>query len=115
MVLLSRAILVSAGVILCLGGLSGTAPRTSVATHPCGDPELFGDVSRNGAIDALDAFLVLRGSAGFYLDACFPPDVDCDSDIDSVDALKILRSHAGLAYSQIEPCPDIGTLLPGGQ
>ena len=60
-------------------------------------------------VDALDALLVLRGSAGFYLDACLQPDVDCDHDIDSIDALKILLYTVGRKYTQVEPCPDIGT------
>ena len=36
-------------------------------------------------------------------------DVDCDLDVDSVDSLKELQHVAGLAVSQTEPCPDIGS------
>ena len=36
-------------------------------------------------------------------------DVDCNGNVTSVDALKELRFVAQLAYTQNEPCPDIGT------
>jgi hypothetical protein len=40
-------------------------------------------------------------------------DVDCSNAINSVDALKVLRAGASLAYSQSEPCVDIGTVIAG--
>jgi hypothetical protein len=35
--------------------------------------------------------------------------VDCNGNVSSVDALKELRDIVELAYTQDEPCPDIGT------
>jgi hypothetical protein len=33
--------------------------------------------------------------------------------VNSIDALKVLRYGSGLAYSQTEPCTDIGAILAG--
>jgi hypothetical protein len=38
-------------------------------------------------------------------------DVDCDGDVDSVDGLKILQFVAAIAFTQTEPCADIGESL----
>ena len=42
-------------------------------------------------------------------------DVDCDGDVDAVDGLKDLQHVAALDFTQTEPCPDIGTVLPAGE
>lgn len=39
-------------------------------------------------------------------------DIDCNGEVDAVDALKILRDVAALAYTQTEPCPDLGDEVP---
>jgi hypothetical protein len=36
-------------------------------------------------------------------------DVDCNGTINSIDALKVLRFSASLTYSQVQPCPAIGS------
>jgi hypothetical protein len=40
-------------------------------------------------------------------------DVDCDGDVDPVDALKVMRWSAALSVIQTQPCPLIGTAVPG--
>ena len=42
-------------------------------------------------------------------------DVDCDGDVDAVDALKDLQHVAALGFTQTEPCPDVGTVIPAGE
>jgi hypothetical protein len=78
-------------------------------------PDIQGDSTCDGAVDASDALAVLRLNAG--LTVILPPpcetfdgDVDCSLSTNSVDALKILRHNAALSVTQNEPCPDIGTL-----
>lgn len=39
-------------------------------------------------------------------------DDDCNLVVDAVDALKNLRDVAALAYTQTEPCPDLGDTVP---
>jgi hypothetical protein len=82
----------------------------SNAEHPCIWPGVWGDANDDGDVSAADALVTLRAAAGLQVhSACGPYDVDCDHDIDATDALKIIRYLAGLKYSQMEPCPDIGT------
>jgi len=108
--------LISAGLLAFLAAVViGTGePRDSEAMHPCGPAGIQGDANDDGAITSTDALLTLRTSVGYYVhSACGPYDVDCDHDIDSIDALKILRFLAGKLYTQVEPCPDIGTKAGG--
>jgi hypothetical protein len=43
-------------------------------------------------------------------------DVDCSGQVNSIDSLKLLRFSSGMAYSQTEPCEDIGTgVLANGE
>ena len=99
---------------LMLGVTAGTTG--SRAEHPCAWPGVFGDANDDGTVTSADALITLRAAVGLYVQsACGPHDVDCDHDGDSVDALKILRYAAGMAYSQVDPCPDIGTTETGGQ
>lgn len=83
---------------------------TATPTPTIAPPLEWGDLNCSGEVDAGDALRALGIVAGLYMvqEVCASPDVDCDGDTDAVDALKILRYVAGLAYSQSEPCPDIG-------
>lgn len=73
----------------------------------------MGDLTDDDSVDADDALVTLTYVADFWPHAaCGPYDVDCDDDLDAVDALSILRYVAAMPYTQVEPCPDIGTPLP---
>ena len=111
---IGRLLVVSVIALVALAGMLASSAETSRAMHPCGPAGIQGDANDDGAITSTDALLTLRTSVGYYVhSACGPYDVDCDHDIDSIDALKILRFLAGQHYSQVEPCPDIGTKAGG--
>lgn len=87
-----------------------TADTEAFDASPQGGALIQGDADCSGAIDAVDALVLLRhlaaiGEAPGCLEAA---DVDCNGALDATDALKALRFVAGLAVSQSEPCPEIG-------
>ncbi len=88
-----------------------------------------GDNDCDGDTDAVDALVGLSHLANLSVNqqpgcpalggaipsaapAGDPPavfgDVDCDADVDPVDQLKILQFLAAIAFTQNEPCADIG-------
>jgi hypothetical protein len=52
--------------------------------------------------------------AGIVLGAQVPSngDVDCDNTASPIDALKLLRYASTYAVTQVEPCADIGSVIP---
>ena len=109
-----RRILVIALVAsIAIAALATQVEAPAHAEHPCIWPGVWGDANDEGTVTSADALLTLRAAVGIEIhSACGPYDVDCDHDIDALDALKIIRYTAGLKYSQVEPCPDIGTKPP---
>lgn len=88
----------------------------SQAYLPC-YPQTMGNVWGDGEINSLDAQYILKYITGVYLPrlpTCSFMNVDCDADIDAVDALTIVRWIGGLPYHQMEPCPEMGTVIEDG-
>lgn len=101
-----------------------TATQTSI-------PELeviWADANCTGAINPVDALVVLRADAGLFAsqtEPCVPlgdvaffdgvqeiwGDFDCNGALLPVDALKILQYDAGFEPAQSSPCPDFGDLV----
>lgn len=83
---------------------AGVFPDASVA-----GVTLLGDVNGDGAVDSLDAALVLRYDAGLLiLDSELLSAADCNSDggVDSLDAATILKYDAGLISLPQATCAD---------
>ena len=64
---------------------------------------------------ASEAELVGAAHPAIDIEDMVQGDVDCDGDVDAVDALKDLQHIAALDFTQMEPCPDIGTVIPAGE
>ncbi len=82
----------------------------NLALTPVSGAGTPGDVDCNGAVNSVDALMILRSVAGLPVTAdCLAAvgDVDCDDDKDSVDSLKILRYVAGLPVGQPQGCSPI--------
>lgn len=79
------------------------APDGGFITSPV--PAAPGDTSCDGAVDSLDATLILQLSADVaeYLSCQYAADVNGDGQVSSLDALLVLQMEAGL----------IGSLRPG--
>jgi len=94
-------------------GTPAPAPSPPQAPTPTPKPWLAGDVDCSGAIDAVDALLILRLVANLLPSSgcAVSTDVDCDGDTDAVDALAILRHVAKLPSFLGPNCPPIGTAL----
>lgn len=86
---------------------------------------VWGDSNCSGAVNSVDALVLLRSGAGLpYSSAQGCPaigapadtriwgDVNCGGTVNSVDALVLLRSGAGLPYSSAQGCPAIGDVYP---
>ena len=75
-----------------------TAPPTATRTPTPATAKPLGDVNDDGAVNSLDALLILQLTADL-LDELLNPassDVDDDGDTDSIDALIVLQVDAGL-------------------
>ena len=90
-----------------------TAVLTAVLTVVLLDQSLGADTV-DSASDP--GFAASRASPASAEDGHVQGDGDCDGDVDAVDALGDLLFVAALPLlSQVEPCTDIGALIPAGQ
>jgi hypothetical protein len=109
------ALVAFGGLILMVGEL-WVAPAQRAEGGTCFLPLVMGDMTGGQSVESTDALWLLRKNAGLPLPnggtACSPEDVDCGGTRSAVDALKILRHVAGLAYTQNEPCVNIGDEIP---
>ena len=82
-----------------------TSTATNTPVIPATPGNVIGDVNKNGAIDAIDAQLILQAEAGLItLANPKNADVNQDGEVNSTDATLILQFVAGL----------IDSLPPGG-
>ncbi|HSP54183.1 MAG TPA: dockerin type I domain-containing protein [Dehalococcoidia bacterium] len=101
-------------LVLILLLLSGGSPAVAPAAAAAGTAQ--GDVTCDGAVNAVDSLQILRSVAGLSTSAeCLPEaaDVNCDSAVNAVDALRILRYVAGLSNEVPDGCAPIGEPLAG--
>jgi len=78
--------------------MDGVGQVTSLFTYaPAPEPQITGDADGSGAVDALDALLVLRYTLGLVDSIDLPnADVDGDGTVTATDALIILRAAMGI-------------------
>jgi hypothetical protein len=78
-----------------------TATPEPPADTPTPEPDNCGDVNDDGAVDSVDASLILQLKAGLIdsLPKAAAADVNGDGEITSVDAALLLQFSAGLIPS----------------